>query len=185
MTVLYIRTFDSGGRRHDGFFCYETQMRVLIPRIWLCKIKKETIKKPTGKYGGTIPLPTLKKGAKSASVGNLQKFLNWYHPKWKLAVDCVFGAETEAALKGFQKTEGLATDGMYGKQCYAKAKAYEYVPPKKKEPKKAEKKTPVKKKVETKKPVEIPKEKKTVKISLKSYRIEIDLTNQIATVYGI
>ena len=32
---------DSGGRDHDGWYCYETQMRGLIPKVWV-GIKEET-----------------------------------------------------------------------------------------------------------------------------------------------
>ena len=125
----YFRTFDSGGRKHDGWFCYETQMKGLIPRIWLCKVAEQKVSKPTGKYGGIIPKPTLQKGSKGDSVKNLQKFLNWYHPAWKLTADGDFGSLTESALKGFQKAEGTGGSGIYGAKSYEKAKAYEYVPP--------------------------------------------------------
>ena len=100
---------------------------------WVFAHIKEPAKpivKPTGKYGGTIPKPTLQKGSKGDSVKNLQKFLNWYHSAWKLAVDGDFGASTESALKGFQKTEGTGGSGIYGAKSYEKAKAYQYVPPK-------------------------------------------------------
>lgn len=120
----YIRTFDSGQRRHDGFFCYETNMKGLLPRIWLCRITPEVINKPTGKYSGTIPTPTLKRPSKGDNTKNLQKFLNWYHPAWKLAEDCIFGNATENALTSFQRTEGITPDGIYGKNSYAKASAY-------------------------------------------------------------
>lgn len=30
----YFYTKDSGGRNHDGWYCYETQMKGLIPQIW-------------------------------------------------------------------------------------------------------------------------------------------------------
>ena len=81
------------------------------------------LKKPTGKYSGTIPNPTLKKGSKGTSVKNLQKFLNWYGG-FKLSVDGGFGDKTYNALKTFQKTEGISADGIYGKASQAKAKNY-------------------------------------------------------------
>ena len=83
--------------------------------------------KPTGKYTGTIPNPTLKKGSKGTSVKNLQKFLNWYG-KYGLKVDGGFGANTQSALKKFQKAEGLKVDGVYGKQSQARAKTYKAAP---------------------------------------------------------
>lgn len=120
----YFRTFDSGGRRHDGWYCYEKTMKGLIPKIWLCKAERKKISKPTGKYSGTIPAPTLKIGSSGAGVVALQKFLNWYHPAWKLDPDGKFGSKTENALVDFQYAEGLTDDGIYGKKSQAKAKTY-------------------------------------------------------------
>lgn len=120
----YIRTFDSGGRKHDGWYCYETQMQGLIPRIWLCKVTPEKVAKPKNKYNGTIPKPPLKNGSKGDSVMHLQRFLNWYHPAWKLSVDGYFKAHTAKALKAFQYTEGLTADAIYGDKTYKKALTY-------------------------------------------------------------
>ena len=123
----YFRTFDSGGRKHDGWYCYETQMRGLIRHIWLCKVTKDKpkpIKKPTGKYTGSVPKPTLKKGSKGAEVTKLQKFLEWYHPAWKFKNYGTYGANTHACVKAFQYAESLTTDGVFGKKSYARALAY-------------------------------------------------------------
>lgn len=46
----YFYTKDSGGRRHTGWYCYETQMKGLIPQIWSAlppAEKKLTPKKAT------------------------------------------------------------------------------------------------------------------------------------------
>ena len=45
----YFYTKDSGGRRHTGWYCYETQMKGLIPQIWsaLPPTEKKTVKKKT------------------------------------------------------------------------------------------------------------------------------------------
>ena len=121
----YFRTFDSGGRKHDGWYCYETQMKGLIPRIWLCKVPTpKPIKKPTGKYSGAIPKPKLMKGSSGSSVVALQKFLNWYHPEWDLKPDGDFGAKTEKAFIAWQKVEGLTKDGVYGDKSYKRALSY-------------------------------------------------------------
>ena len=122
------------------------------------------VAKPTGKYSGTIPNKLIKKGSKGTAVGQWQKFLNWYHPAWKLKEDNAFGAKTEAATKSFQKTEGIAHDGEAGKNTFAKANMY---------------------KATSKPATQKPSTPARPKATLKSYRIEIDLTNQIATVYGI
>ena len=92
------------------------------------------IKKPLGKYGGTIPKPTLKKGSKGNAVKDLQKFLNWYGCK-QLTIDGKFGNNTARQLKRFQKTEGIKKDGVYGSQSYKAAKTYKVEPkPKAPEP---------------------------------------------------
>lgn len=124
----YFRTFDSGGRKHDGWYCYETQMKGLIPRIWLCKIPTpkpaKPLPKPKPTYTGKLPAVAFKKGAKGDHVKLWQKFLNWYHPAWKLTVDGKCGNKTESATKAFQKNEGLTPDGVVGAKTIAKAKAY-------------------------------------------------------------
>ena len=120
----YFRTFDSGSRKHDGWYCYETNMKGLIPRIWLCKVNVEPVNKPTGKYSGNIPAPTLKNGSKGSAVTDLQNFLNWYHAAWSLKPDGIFGSGTESALRSFQETEGIDSDGIYGKLSNSKAKLY-------------------------------------------------------------
>lgn len=123
----YFYTKDSGGRKHDGWYCYETQMKGLLPKIWIVTKKPNTdvptIPKPTGKYSGTIPTPTLKKGSKGTQVKNLQSFLNWYG-KFGLGVDGDFGNKTDHALKVFQKTEGIGVDGVYGSNSQKHANAY-------------------------------------------------------------
>ena len=88
-----------------------------------------TVTKPTGKYSGIIPKGLLKVGSKGEKVKQLQAFLNWYHPAWKLAKDGSFGSKTEEAVMIFQKTEGIADDGEYGDKSYAKAIAYKATTP--------------------------------------------------------
>lgn len=49
----YLFTRDSGGRDHTGWYCYETQMRGLIPKVWVGyvpgKLKKTDTKEPAKK----------------------------------------------------------------------------------------------------------------------------------------
>ena len=92
------------------------------------KEEEKPVTKPTGKYTGTIPNPTLKKGSKGDSTKNLQKFLNWYHSAWNLEVDGEYGSATANAVYIFQLTEGISKDGVYGKQSYTKALAYKATP---------------------------------------------------------
>ena len=66
----WVYTRDPGGRNHTGWYCYQTQMRGLIPQVWVGRATPKSApkptppaKKPTGKYTGTIPTPTIKKGS--------------------------------------------------------------------------------------------------------------------------
>lgn len=76
-------------------------------------------------YTGIYPnLPTrryFKRGDKGAQVKYLQKLLNWYGG-YKLVVDGIIGSKTIIAVEKFQKAEGLDVDGLFGKQCLARAK---------------------------------------------------------------
>lgn len=83
------------------------------------------VKKPTGKYNGTIPTGVLRKGDTGEQVKNLQRFLKWYHPAWKLTVGGHFKDYTEECLRSFQKTEGSKKcDGIYGEWSKARAESY-------------------------------------------------------------
>lgn len=122
--LLYMR--DPGGRQHIGWYNYEKTMAGLMPNVWLGSIEPpEPVKKPSGKYDYLIPNPTIKLGTESPGVKGLQKFLNWYHPDWKLAVDGKAGVATINALSIFQLTEGLESDGVYGRITRNRAKTYQ------------------------------------------------------------
>lgn len=62
--------------------------------------------------------PTLKKGSKGDSVKKLQTLLvsKGYNPK---GTDGIFGNDTEAAVKAFQKANGLTADGIVGSKTWA------------------------------------------------------------------
>lgn len=126
------------------------------------------------------------------SIGGLQKalkILKYYNG----AIDCILGLATVKALqkwagvaqdgqwgngtsKAVQKKIGVTADGAFGPnsvkalQKWINANAFPSKPTT--TPKPTPKPTPTK-------PVEKPK------ATLKSYKIEIDLTNQICTVYGV
>lgn len=153
----YLYTRDSGGRNHTGWYCYETQMKGLIPKVWVGKAVPKTTtkptttpkpKKPTAKYSGVIAQPTIKINSKGDNVKNLQKFLNWYFPSVKLTVDGICGSRTINALRMFQRTESIKDDGIYGKQSYTKANFYKQNTPAKKTPASVPAKTEIKKSYE-------------------------------------
>lgn len=110
------------GRNQSAFWCCTFV-------CWLFAHVREpevipVVAKPTGLYTGEIPTGLIKRGVKGNNVKQLQLFLNWYHPEWNLKPDKDCGPKTEAAIKSFQKTEGLDPDGEYGKLSYAKALTY-------------------------------------------------------------
>jgi hypothetical protein len=71
--------------------------------------------------------PNLKKGSTGTQVGYLQEDLKYLGFKGKdgkaLTVDKDFGANTEYALKAFQKKHSLTVDGIYGSKSEAKMKS--------------------------------------------------------------
>lgn len=127
--------------------------------------------KPTVKYTGTIPTVEVKYGCKDGiKVKNLQNFLNWYlgSLKIELEVDGECGPKTMRAIMVYQNTEGLAVDADFGPNSIARAKTY------------APSTSATKPETSTPKPTT-----PVAAPTLKSYKIDVDLTNQIATVYGV
>ena len=121
---------DSGGRQHDGWYSYESSMKNCVQQMFICsRVGKQTMPKkiepstykPTTAYKYDIPEKTVKTGNSGKSVKNLQRFLNWVLGI-KLSVDGIAGSNTEDAVKVFQKTYGLTTDGVFGPKSRAKAK---------------------------------------------------------------
>ena len=87
----YFYCKDSGGRHHDGWYCYETTMAGLIPQIW-------TADPPAGSIGGgDAPVPSVDP---TPTPG-------------KLAVDGKFGP---ASIKALQKKMGTTQDGKISGQ---------------------------------------------------------------------
>ncbi len=60
----YFYTKDSGGRKNDGWHCYETTMKGLLPQIWIVELPKEE-KKETATAEKTTKTKT-KKATKAA-----------------------------------------------------------------------------------------------------------------------
>lgn len=63
---------------------------------------------PPGEPLVTVTVPQLQQGATGASVSSLQRLLD------DVAVDGIFGPNTEAAVRSYQSSHGLATDGIVG-----------------------------------------------------------------------
>lgn len=118
-----LRTIE--GNTSGGIVAKRTRAKKYIYAVYRPPYKSSKPKKPTGKYSGTIPKPTLQKGDKGTQVRYIQMFLNWYLAgTTKLVVDGSFGPATYSALRTFQSVEGIQVDGSYGKQSAARAKMY-------------------------------------------------------------
>ncbi|MBW4508179.1 MAG: peptidoglycan-binding protein [Scytonematopsis contorta HA4267-MV1] len=74
-------------------------------------------------------LPTLRRGSQGQQVKLLQDLLNQADRKQNfgnpppLNIDGDFGANTETAVKNFQKYYGLTIDGVVGAKTWAKLQA--------------------------------------------------------------
>ena len=68
--------------------------------------------------GSQLPYPTIKMGSKGPDVKNLQTILN--SKGYSLVVDGEFGPSTQAAVKNFQRANGLTDDGIVGPKTWEK-----------------------------------------------------------------
>lgn len=106
----YLYTKDSGGRMHDGWYCYETSMKGCVRAIWTAEVPKQSIVLPERGY--------FDKGDRSDSIKKIQKFLKdkgFYNGK----AGGRYGGLTKKSVKKFQKAYGLEADGLWGKKCTA------------------------------------------------------------------
>jgi hypothetical protein len=71
---------------------------------------------PAGLYGGEIERKTIRKGDQGVLVSELQRLLNQYG--YGLVVDGKFGAKTYNALRMFQSSVGLDSDGVCGPKTW-------------------------------------------------------------------
>lgn len=57
----YLKAKDSGGRDHDGWYCYETQMKGLIPKVWVAKAGAVPLCIDVSEHQGSIDWVKVKK----------------------------------------------------------------------------------------------------------------------------
>lgn len=88
------------------------------------KKKEETATSPTTGGKCIVELTELKKGTKGSQVKTAQILLKHYGYKGAdkkvLTIDGSFGANTENAVRAFQKASGLVTDGVIGTKTWSK-----------------------------------------------------------------
>lgn len=73
---------------------------------------------PISVYWDIVGAPTLSQGQKGWDVAVLQRLLN-AGGGFGLAIDGIFGAETETALRGYQSVHDLPVDGIAGLQTWS------------------------------------------------------------------
>lgn len=101
--------------QQDGYATSPTYAKTLtdtIERYKLYEWDKEAIA-----GSGEIIKPTLRRGDKNDYVLHWQKYLSmagFYHG----AIDGIFGAQTEQAVKDWQKANGLNPDGIIGAKSW-------------------------------------------------------------------
>lgn len=72
---------------------------------------------PTVKVGKRSPFPgLLRRGTRNTAVRHVQSQLVSQH--WQVAIDGIFGEETERAVRGFQRRHELIVDGLVGTRTW-------------------------------------------------------------------
>lgn len=126
----YFYLKDSGGRGNSGWKSY-SYCKGCISKMWIvervgAQVKSPVIKatdyRPKTPYNGSLPKGIVKDGTKGDDAKKVQRFLNWCINS-KLAVDGIAGDKTVDAIKTYQKTYGLAVDGIFGSASKKKAES--------------------------------------------------------------
>ena len=122
---VYVKDSYSNSPFRNGWISYEGNMRNDVVRVWSGKLpKKEEIKiykyRPSKPYKGKLPKGVVKLGDDGEDAKRLQEFLNWCVGS-KLNCKGHCRKNTIKALKRWQKTYGITTDGVWGSLCKKKA----------------------------------------------------------------
>ena len=107
---LYLK--DSGGRKHDGWYCYEKSMKGDVLRVWSAEIPvikaatKTTVKTPVA-YSGTYPTLSSTSKKKTTNIGSkiVAKATEYCWPKGTPEKKWAYktGAATSAYKKALKK----------------------------------------------------------------------------------
>lgn len=97
-----------------------TQVRALRPQVAEYEAVREKVRKllamPMARKWPSLDIPTLRAGETSAELGTIRAMLNELGDVAPLHQDAVYDAETEQAIKAFQRRHGLTADGIIGRQ---------------------------------------------------------------------
>lgn len=108
----WLYTKDSGGKNHDGWYCYETSMKNCIRGIWVCEVPTENIVLP--KIGH------FQLNDASNSVKIIQGFLKSIG-LYKGKIGGHYRFQTRKAVKKFQQQYKLSPiNGKWDEKCTKK-----------------------------------------------------------------
>lgn len=116
---------DSGSRKHDKWYCYETSMKGCVWKVWTCTVPdqaKEPAKKETSSKlsvdgdGGPATIRALEKFLSVTQTGTIsgqKKSLAKYYPALS---SVTYGGGGSACVEALQRWLGTAADGVWGQQ---------------------------------------------------------------------
>lgn len=111
-----------GPKTDAGVKWYQRKIGTTADGLWGSNTESAHKKQGGSKPSVSVPngSPLLRRGSKGTRVKNLQKALVAAGERLpRFGADGHFGAETEAALRSFQRKAGIGVDGIYGNQSAA------------------------------------------------------------------
>lgn len=111
---------DSGGRKHDGWYCYEKSMRRDVRCVWTCTVKEATTAIKPSMTEADIKAAQKALGTKADGKISGQKEGNYkYYPA--IPKNCLtFTAKGSSFVKALQRKIGAKPDGILGKNTITK-----------------------------------------------------------------
>lgn len=122
----YFYTKDSGGRNHDGWYCYETQMKGLIPQIWSALSSAQAAAEAVVKVAETLKRLTVDGIGGEQTILASQRFLKTFedgivsgqdksYKKYYTSITAVmYGKGGSTFVKALQVWLGVTKDGVLG-----------------------------------------------------------------------
>ncbi len=109
-TIQYLLTARGFNEPADGVYGKDTTASVKRFQ----KANKLAVDGSVGPQTWTKLVVSVKRGSKGSAVTALQRQLRFTFGYKSVAVDGVFGAATQTAVKSFQRKKGLVADGIVG-----------------------------------------------------------------------
>ncbi|MBP8080340.1 MAG: L,D-transpeptidase family protein, partial [Aeromonas sp.] len=96
------------------------QVKQLRPQVAEYEAVRDEVRKllamPMAKHWPTLDMPTLRAGESATELGQIRSILNELGDGAPNHQDATYDAETEQAIKQFQRRHGLTADGIIGRQ---------------------------------------------------------------------